>query len=50
MESAITGINLESPMAKTKQRRVAVSDLATLFVCAVCLAIALMAFVAVLMP
>jgi len=37
-------------MAKAKASRVRVSDIAALFVCTVCLAIALMAFVAVLMP
>ena len=36
-------------MAKTKQRRVTETDLATLFVCTVCLAVAFMAFVAVLL-
>ena len=50
MGSAITGINLESLMAKVKQRRVTVSDLATLFVCTVGLIIAFMVFVAVLLP
>jgi len=37
-------------MAKANRRRVTVSDLAALLVCTVCLAVAFMAFVAVLLP